>query len=185
MEKYDSLGIRKDTFKKFFELCEERKVKKIVETGTTSIIDWARAGCSTILFGEYCMCNNGHLWTIDNSPSAISESKSHTVIYSNNITYVNADSINVLLGFKDKIDALYLDSVDYLGDEAHKEISRQHHMKELQSAYNKLHDQSVIMVDDCQVPDGTMGKGELVIKWLKENGWEDVTSGYQIIMVKI
>jgi hypothetical protein len=55
-------------------------------------------------------------------------------------------------------------------------------LKEIEAAYSKLTDQSVVMIDDCQLPQG--GKGKLIIDFLIKRGWKKVFDGYQVIMVK-
>jgi predicted O-methyltransferase YrrM len=182
--KYNNLGIRKDTFLRFFELIEQRAARTCVETGTTSILDWPHGGCGTLLFGEYCTAYEGRLWTVDINPDAIKSSKWLSREFGNCIEYVSKDSIEFLSHFGPNIDALYLDSYDYDGDEANREASRDHHLKEIVAAHDKLHALSVVMIDDCKPPDGTLGKGTLVIPWLQDRGWKIDRSEYQVILVK-
>ena len=77
------------------------------------------------------------------------------------------------------IDFLYLDSFDF---ELHNPSpSQEHHLKEIIAVAPRLRKSTIIMVDDCDLPYG--GKGKLVIKWLKERGWVEHKSGYQVILV--
>jgi hypothetical protein len=57
-----------------------------------------------------------------------------------------------------------------------------HHLKEIQAAYSCLKEDSIIMIDDCDLPGG--GKGALVIEYLCARGWVPVMSKYQVILVK-
>lgn len=51
----------------------------------------------------------------------------------------------------------YLDSFDF--DISNPLPSQKHHLKEIEAAYDKLTDNSVVMIDDCDLPGGGKGKG--------------------------
>ncbi len=44
-----------------------------------------------------------------------------------------------------------------------------------------LHEQSVILIDDCGLPHG--GKGKLAIEFLKDQGWILLKEGYQTLLI--
>lgn len=88
------------------------------------------------------------------------------------------DSVHFLKYYPGQIDFLYLDSFDFGWDDPAP--SQEHHLKEIIVAYQKLHDRSIVMVDDCSLPHG--GKCALVKLFLSELGWKIVMEDYQIIM---
>lgn len=82
--------------------------------------------------------------------------------------------------FDRPIDFLYLDSWDF--DFADPAPSQQHHLREIIAAYPRLHAQSMVLIDDCNLPHG--GKGRLVIQYLAERGWRVLHSEYQTLLVR-
>jgi hypothetical protein len=85
----------------------------IVETGTTRLEnDWG-AGMSTVLFGDYLKHYGGKLYTVDIEPRNIELCKKVTEEFKDNIEYVVGDSVEFLKKLDDRIDLLYLDSIDY------------------------------------------------------------------------
>ena len=81
------------------------------------------------------------------------------------------------------MDFLYLDSYDYdKHDIAEQQISQQHHLRELQAIESRLHEQSVVLIDDCQLQGG--GKGKLVIDYMRNQGWYVDTNAYQVILMR-
>ena len=94
-------NIRFDSFKKTFEICEKRKLKTIVETGTSrgktkfyffKSHNW-KDGMSTIMFAEYVKNEDGFLYTCDISRSNIEAAKKFTKPFANFISYSIDDSI--------------------------------------------------------------------------------------------
>jgi hypothetical protein len=78
------------------------------------------------------------------------------------------------------IDFIYLDSYDY---ELNNPIGSQlHHLKEIEAAHPFLRESSVIMIDDCDLPEG--GKGKFAIEFLLERGWRVVKKQYQVILAR-
>jgi hypothetical protein len=77
------------------------------------------------------------------------------------------------------IDFLYLDSYDYEWN--NPSPSQEHHLREIQAAFPRLHENSVVMIDDCALPQG--GKGKLAIEYLKERGWKILLEQYQTILI--
>ena len=54
-------------------------------------------------------------------------------------------------------------------------------VQEINAIEGCLHDDTVILIDDCDLPNG--GKGKLVIQYLTEAGWKVHMSEYQVIML--
>lgn len=168
---------RNKTFYLALKLILTRGLKTIVETGTTrknTPLAWIGDGCSTILYGDFCHTFNDdknpyHIWTCDISQDNIELCKKYTQKYKDFITYIVDDSIDFLTKFDSSIDFLYLDSFDALPG-LDIEAS-QHNLKELTIAINKLHKNSVILLDDSRINGEKQGKGIFSIPYLKENGW--------------
>lgn len=162
------LGSRLGTLKIALSLLDQNKPNNFVETGTTrknylttpSVYDRAADGGSTIIFGDYASRCNGHVWTCDIEALNIENCKIATEEYKNYITYVVDDSLNFLNNFNEKIDFLYLDSVDSDSPNANE-----HQLKEIQLAYRNLHKKTIILLDDLG------SKTNLSIPFLKENNW--------------
>lgn len=169
------------SFSLILELLEHRKAKTLIETGTARLGDcfWGDGG-STIIFGDWASQNQAILSSVDINPNAINTAQNFTQAYSQNICFFCQDSIDFLANFEEPIDFLYLDSYDFDFNNPHP--SQNHHLLEIQAAYPRLHRNSIVMVDDCDLPHG--GKGALIIQFLMEKGWIIVFKGYQVILVR-
>ena len=170
------------TFLMTLKLLNLVKAKVLVETGTSRHGDrnfWGDGG-STILFGDWATDNQAMLYTVDLSSNAIEASRSATKSFSENIQYHCCDSIKFLEQFGKPIDFLYLDSYDF--DERNPLPSQVHHLQEITAAYPFLHKKSIVVIDDCDLPQG--GKGKLIIEFLLAKGWVIFSKGYQVIMVR-
>ena len=176
-------NIRYDSFKKTFEICEKRNLKIIVETGTSrgkikffffKKHNW-KDGMSTIMFAEYAKYNEGFLYTCDISVENIKAAKKFTKKFINHIEYNVDDSVNFLYKFKKKIDLLYLDSLD-----GHSPVvASKHQLEEIKNALDKLHANSLVLLDDK----GT--KTNLSIKFLLQNNFHILyETNYQILLSK-
>lgn len=172
---------RYPTFLLALQLLKQLKAKTLIETGTARNGDqnfWGDGG-STIIFADWASKNNALLHSVDISPIAIQYAKEASIPYQDHIQFTVGDSIAFLKNFNQPIDFLYLDSFDF---ELNNPLpSQNHHLKELIAAYSKLHDKTVIMIDDCDLPHG--GKGKLAIEFLIKKGWIVLHSGYQVILV--
>ena len=104
-------------------------------------------GGSTVLWGFFCSLTNNIVHTIDLSSEAIDTAKWWTKEYSNFIKYINEDSISFLTNFNNKIDLLYLDSFD--SGPGFEEKAAQHQLKEIESIYEKLKKDTMILLDDA------------------------------------
>ena len=173
-------GVRYPSFKIALNLFEQRNGHTIVETGTTRAKnDFGGAGMATIFLGDYCKTYNKKLWTVDILPEAIALSRQLTSEFATNIEYVTSDSITFLRTFQDKIDFLYLDSYDYPIDENPDELlaSQTHQLNEFKAAEDKLHDKSIVLLDDNAWHGG--GKCKLTKEYLISKGWECLWDDFQ------
>ena len=178
---------RRNSFRLSMGLMEERQARVLVETGVArkGLRNTKYDGASTIVFGLWSKQNGALLRSVDIDPAAIEEARKE-VVKNDLLDYVElnvSDSVAYLEGFNQKVDFLYLDSYDYpKHDKAEQIASQKHHLKEIQAIEDQLHNESVILIDDCDKPGG--GKGKLVISYLKEKGWKVIYKGYQVILSK-
>lgn len=172
---------RHPTFRYALEQITKRNLKVIVETGTArnGACNCIGDGCSTVIWSNWARLFNCYVYSVDIDPEALRQSRLACGSFLSNVEFICSDSIAYLENFGKQIDFLYLDSYDY--DFNNPDPSQQHHLKEIVAAYPYLHEQSVVMIDDCNLPGG--GKGGLVIEYLRERGWKIAMSGYQVVMV--
>ena len=180
LDKYENKkNIRFETFKFTLLEANKRNLKTIVETGVARgkikffffrKINW-KDGMSTLMFSEYSSLFDGQLHTCDIDKSNIKAAKNFCKKYSNFVTFYIDNSLNFLKNFKKEIDLLYLDSLDgnILGAE-------QHQLKEVQLAENKLHQNSLILLDD------KLSKSKLSIKYLLSKNFKILKETEQQIL---
>lgn len=183
LDKYQqNMGARYQTFKVAFDLLFQLPRHNIVETGCARAAnDWG-AGLSTLLFGEFCQIYGGFLVSVDVHASNISISKKLTEPYNQLIQYVESDSVKYLATHSDPIDLLYLDSMDLpIHAGANRLPSQEHSLNEFKAAENKLHEKSIVLIDDYF--DGN-GKGRLTEKYMMANGWRRVMAFQQQVFVR-
>lgn len=179
-----SPNLREHTFLEALKLLSKYDVKTIVETGT------ARAGArgfdgdggSSIIFGHWASLHNAHMYSVDIDLGALKNARSACKKYLACMDFVCNDSVEYLKKFDKQIDFLYLDSFDF--DSNDPKPSQQHHLNEIKAAYDKLTDNSIIMIDDCGEWLNEGGKGGLVIPWLLDHGWKVYIREYQAILLK-
>lgn len=113
------LAVREPTMRLALSLLAEREGTTIVETGCVrQADDWAGAGMSTLIFGEWAAEHGAHLWTVDNDAAHLALAADLTYSWEPWITYHLGDSIAFLQGTPShlgprRINLLYLDSLDY------------------------------------------------------------------------
>ena len=169
------------TFKKAFELLNERGGKNIVETGCIRMVnDWG-AGMSTFLFGEYAKLFGGHVWTVDISEPNMDVCRLVTKDFSEFIDYTVSDSILFLYAFPQPIDFLYLDSVDCpIECEANDpELlhAQNHQLNEIITIMPKLNENTVVLLDDNGFKHG--GKTKMTKSYLRMLKWKEIMEGQQ------
>ena len=181
-----NFGKRRDTLREVLRLLDERRAKVLLETGVARMgLEKSKGdGASTIVFGLWAKNNDAHLYSVDIDPEATRRAgvAVDAMGLGDSVTLVTSDSVEYLDEFTDTVDFLYLDSYDYhKTDTAIQKASQDHHLKEINAIEGCLHDDTVILIDDCDLPNG--GKGKLVIQYLTEAGWKIHMSEYQVIMV--
>jgi len=180
-------GIRYFSTKIALNLFHFRGGVNIVETGTIrDRDDMAGGGFSTLFLGDYAQHYDKKFWTVDILPEAIELSKEITKDFSKNTTFITSDSVFFLQTFPEKIDLLYLDSMDCPEyDEPNSErllTSQRHQLNEIKAAYDKLHKNSVVLLDDNNFVNG--GKCKLTVEFLLEKGWTPLLADKQVLFIK-
>lgn len=175
-------NFRYDTFMYALQLLNERKASIIVETGTArdGLGGCIPAGCSTMIFAEWAKDHRAEFYSVDINPTSIFIAAQDLRDLKPFVYLVCSDSVAFLTNFSHPIDFLYLDSYDF--DANNPSPSQEHHLKEIIAAYPWLTSNSIVMIDDCDLPHG--GKGKLVIDYLLKRGWKIIASGYQVILAK-
>ena len=182
LSKYNnSKNIRFESFYFTLNLCKKNNFKNIVETGTSrgkkkffffNKYNW-KDGMSTIMFAEYVKVFNGRLYTCDISSKNINAAKIFTKKYSRYISYFIEDSVSFLKNFSNPIDLLYLDSLD-----GHNPIlASEHQLNEIEAAIDKLHEKSLILLDDKG------SKTNLSIDYLLKNKFKIIfETNFQVLL---
>ena len=98
--------------------------------------------------------------------------------YSEKLTAETKEGVLAIKEFPKQIDLLYLDAWDVIPGTDYKEK----HLEAFQAAEEKLHDNSVILIDDME--HGENGKGGLVIPYALTKGWKRMDIGKQAILYK-
>ena len=182
LDKYNNIkNIRYKSFKETLMISLNRNLKTIVETGTArgktkfffiKRYNW-KDGMSTPMFAEYAKFVEGKLHTCDISSENIKNAKKFTSNFSNYIEFYTKDSLVFLKEFNYPIDLLYLDSLD-----GHDPIAASNHqLKEAEIAIEKIHDKSLILLDDKG------SKTNLSINFLKKNNFKIIyETNHQVLL---
>lgn len=180
-KKYSQNAEKFLTFKAAISLFLQRNLKNIVETGCQrQLVDWG-AGNSSLIFSETLaqFPDKGDLYTIDNSLYYLSICE-QAVKHTNKVRYCHSDSVKALELLNIEIGLLYLDSLDY--EVYQQKESQFHQLNEIKTIYPKLHDKTVILLDDNFFPNG--GKTLLSKQFLQEMGWICVLDHHQTLWIK-
>ncbi|MDX1363146.1 MAG: class I SAM-dependent methyltransferase [Arenibacter latericius] len=177
---------RRDSFRKTMELLDKISAKTIIETGTSreGLRGAKSNGAATIVFGKWAKQNNAFLHSVDISEKSVA--KCQEEINNQNLNEVVkvhlSDSVAFLDNFEEKVDFIYLDSYDYDDDPAVQIKSQKHHLKEFIAIEDNLHSDSIVLIDDCDLPNG--GKGKLVVDYMLKKDWKILLNEYQILLVR-
>ncbi len=167
------------TFHRLFHEMGQRFADPIIaETGCVRATeDWS-AGYSSYLFGAYLTAREtGHLHSIDYTAGNLRFAKAITAPFADRITFHESDSVEWLRNNHERIDVLYLDSMD-VGVAGYED----HGLAEARAAEAKLQPAALILVDDTVWDGGWKGKGAKSIPWLNDQGWQILLAGYQVLL---
>jgi len=182
--------MRSVTFREAIELLCERtsgENRTIVETGCVRQRNDYSAGYSTVIFAGLVERYGGRVHTVDLSARNMALCRRLTRRWSRRISYNVGDSAEYLRDWPAAnqgraIDLLYLDSWDYplaAGDDPAPAASQAHCLAELEAALPSLHEGSLVLIDDGDLPGG--GKPLLAKRRLAEIGWTCVIDAYQTL----
>lgn len=171
--------LRMPTFLRCAQLAIERGARIIVETGTYRGIP--ADGYSTPIFAMLANELGASFFSVDNCQAHVDKSRECCGELSQYVTHICSDSLAFLSAFDSCIDVLYLDSYDYSFESP--QPSQLHQVAELGGAWSNLTDNSLILLDDCNIQGG--GKAGLSDPFLKERGWHLVVDSYQKLYSKV
>jgi len=182
-----NFGKRRDTFRKTLDLLSDRNAKVLIETGTARIgLRGAKSnGASTIIFAAWARQNGTVLHSVDTSEDSISAAKAEVVAQglADYVSWHKEDSLKFLAGFDEMVDFIYLDSYDYdKVDTSIQKASQEHHLAEFKAIEPRLHENSLVLIDDCDLPNG--GKGKLAIEYMLERRWKILMREYQVLLAQ-
>lgn len=176
------------TFTVALQLAIERKAKTFIETGTCRTLpsNCRKEGCSTYIFSAFNQLlsdESVEIYSVDISEKNCQNSRENIKSFEKYaVKVITSDSVKFIQDWptEKKIDFLYLDSFDFGRG---KEIkSQEHHLKELMAALEKIHNGTIILMDDCKLRMG--GKCAMVKDYLLKNNWNIVIDEYQTLFVK-
>ncbi len=119
--------------------------------------------------------NNGFVHSVDINKDSIKQAQAEVEKQGlqNVVKIYHSDSLDFLENFSKKIDLLYLDSYDYSKSDIDiQKKSQEHHLEEFKRVENQLHEKSIVLIDDCDLPIG--GKGRLAIAYKLGRDWKVV-----------
>ena len=176
---------RRDTFLKALEILNAINAKIIIETGTSreGLKGAKSQGAASIVFGKWAKENGAILHSVDISEESVrvAQLEVNEQSLAENVKLHLSDSVAFLTEFKDSVDFLYLDSYDYSENVDVQKKSQEHHLKEFRAIENQLHKNSIVLIDDCGLPEG--GKGKTVIAYMQTQGWNILIEEYQVLLL--
>lgn len=175
--------IPKPYIDKAIKLFKERRGKTIVEIGAsrfyfkhdldTQTCPYCMDGHSTMLWAR----TKAQVYSVDINDKTIELTKKLCKDF-NNVQAYAQDGIEFLKNFNQPIDLLYLDAWDVTPGTNYAEK----HLEAYDVSKDKLHDSSLILIDDTDIYDG--GKGRLVIPKAVSDGFKVVFFGRQTLLAK-
>lgn len=178
---------RYGTYGLALKLMRDRNIRTIVQTGP----DWGADqksggdGGSTSILAIWAKDHNADLYTVDSDQKRVDLARANALgrvkRYSGSLQFTCSDSVKYLAEFGKTIDFLYLHS--YGIEPAHIGEMQMQHLREVESAYPYLRQESVVMVDECYLPTG--GKCFLVVDYLQARGWKILMQRYQVVLVRV
>ncbi|MDP1880535.1 MAG: hypothetical protein Q8K60_06320 [Parachlamydiaceae bacterium] len=159
-------------------LLNEKNVKVIVETGVAkgdgNLVD--EKG-STFIFADWASQNGASFYSVDVSSLVVETAKRATLIYGTKMHIVQSDPIEFLKKFDKMIDFLYIDNMNL--DSNNIKFSYTSHLKKIVAAFPRLHDNSIVMVNNTD----SSTASNLAIKFLIARGWVILHNDSQVILI--
>lgn len=177
-----SLGQRSETIRTALTWCLPTPL--ILETGAARTPgSWKGDGQSTVVFADFVSRYGGLLISCDTEPAAIrsaQQSLKERGLFSAQTLFFCAYSIEILRQLRCPTALLYMDAVDF--DIRDPDASQIHHLHEATAGLPLLGSGSVVLIDDCDLPQGS--KGGRAVPCLMEHGFRRVLSAYQTLLVR-
>tara|TARA_Y100001970_G_C13991560_1_gene728482 strand:- start:301 stop:861 length:561 start_codon:yes stop_codon:yes gene_type:complete len=175
-------NFRFDSFKFALDEAYKRNHKILVETGVSrgkqKFLFFVKKnwndGMSTMIFSDYAKFINGHLYTCDINKKNIDNAKKFIKNNKDFVTFIEDDSLNFLKNFENKVDFLYLDSLD--GQFIN---SSEHQLKEIEIAINLLNSNSLVLLDDKGV------KTNLSLDFLKKKNYKIINETKEQLLLSL
>jgi len=160
--------------------CKKRFAKPVfVETGCIRADeDWGGAGSSTCIFGQYVSKSGGSLTSFDLSKQNVDYATRWCRQFGPSVNIIKSVGEEGLRQYPGMVDVLYLDSLD-TEDAGHQACN----LAEFKAAEDKLHDKSIVVIDDS--PNNSVGKGGLTTKYMVDKGWKFLYRGYQVVLTRV
>ena len=173
-----SIADRNNTLDALFRMLKQFPNPEIVETGCVRAAeDWS-AGYFGYLAGAWIFGRGaGRVTSVDIDPGHVQTARHLCRDWPTEV--ICSDSLAYLARRAERIDLLYLDSVD-----CEVPHHAQHALKEIQAADGLLQPGSIVVVDDTIWSGGWSGKGALAVPWAMQHGYEIAACWYQTILVK-
>jgi predicted O-methyltransferase YrrM len=176
---------RRDTFLMVLKILDLIEAKTIIETGTSreGLKGAKSQGAASIVFGKWAKMNGAMLHSVDISPESVrvAQEEIDANKLNDHVKLYLSDSVEFLLNYKSQVDFLYLDSYDYSDDPDVQELSQLHHLNEFKAIESLLHHNTIVLIDDCDLPGG--GKGKKVIEYMLSKNWFVHTEAYQVLLL--
>ncbi len=175
-------NFRFDSFKFALNEAYKRNHRILVETGVSRgkqklfffvKKNW-KDGMSTMIFSDYAKFTNGHLYTCDISKKNLNNAKKFIGNKNDHVTFIQEDSVNFLKNFRNKIDFLYLDSLDGQFAQA-----SEHQLREINFGINLLKQNSLILLDDKG------NKTNLSLDFLKKKNYKIINETKEQVLLSL
>ncbi|WP_343485762.1 class I SAM-dependent methyltransferase [Allomuricauda sp. d1] len=177
---------RRDSFRLAMKLMDFTHAKTIVETGTSreGLRGAKSNGAATIVFGKWARENGAFVHSVDISQESVNNAQAEVDRQglSNVVKIHTSDSVQFLSNFDQQVNLLYLDSYDYSDDPEVQRKSQEHHLKEFKAIEDRLYGHTIVLIDDCDLPNG--GKGKMAIEYMLQNDWKIAMQAYQVLLVR-
>lgn len=107
--KLKPLNLRYHTFAQALRLIQDRKLERIIETGTSRFggTNCAGDGCSSLIFTDYINNYSGRFYSVDIDKQALLNAQRDIKPGFKNAHFICSDSVEFLRNFPETIDFLY------------------------------------------------------------------------------
>ncbi len=157
-------------------LAKEKRCRTVVEIGSirNTGVEWIEGdGHATLHWVEHF--EEVYSYDIDKKATELTNILAGS---KKNLIAECRDGVEALQNFPKRIDLLYLDAWDVIPGTDYREK----HLEAFQKAEDKLHENSMILIDDMEY--GQKGKGGLIIPYAIIRGWIPLTLGKQMLLTR-